>query len=431
MRTRIVNLGTDQQRGLKDINSQKFLSVFIISAISVFILILVSGLIIGQKNPNQLLASSAMADFIKKEISPQFTIKEHVIESGEVFIRLNTALGLNKEELQKILNASESAYSLVEIRAGNKIRSFFNITTNEFEKLEYEINQDNILIVEKLETGELKAEKRAVVYEIALTRVSAQVEESLYQTGQSIGLTDKTIMEMADIFAWDIDFGFDIRSGDEFELLYEKRYLDGQEVSPGKILIARFQNQEEDHWGLYYKDFEDREDYYDLEGKCLRKQFLKAPINYRYISSGYSLSRYHPVWHIYTTHRAIDYAASCGTPVSASGAGTIIFAGWKNNVYGYTVQIRHNGVYTTQYGHLSAFAKGIRYGAKVIQGQTIGFVGTTGTSTGCHLDYSMKKYNSFVNPLIQNFERSDPVKEIYTEDFEFNKGILIEFLTGD
>jgi len=431
MRTRIVNLGTDQQRGLKDINSQKFLSVFIISSISVFILILVSGLIIGQKNPNQLLASSAMADFIKKEISPQFTIKEHVIESGEVFIRLNTALGLNKEELQKILNASESAYSLVEIRAGNKIRSFFNITTNEFEKLEYEINQDNILIVEKLETGELKAEKRAVVYEIALTRVSAQVEESLYQTGQSIGLTDKTIMEMADIFAWDIDFGFDIRSGDEFELLYEKRYLDGQEVSPGKILIARFQNQEEDHWGLYYKDFEDREDYYDLEGKCLRKQFLKAPINYRYISSGYSLSRYHPVWHIYTTHRAIDYAASCGTPVSASGAGTIIFAGWKNNVYGYTVQIRHNGVYTTQYGHLSAFAKGIRYGAKVIQGQTIGFVGTTGTSTGCHLDYSMKKYNSFVNPLIQNFERSDPVKEIYTEDFEFNKGILIEFLTGD
>ena len=208
MKTRIVNLRLNQQRGVKEVDPQHFLSVFVISAISIFIFILVSGLIIGQKNPNQLLASSAMADLIKKDTSPQFTIKEHVIESGEVFIKLNTALGLSEEQLQKIFNASESVYSLAEIRAGNKIRSFFNITTNEFEKLEYEINQDNILIVEKLETGELKAEKRAVVYEIELTRVSAQVEESLYQTGQSIGLTDKTIMEMADIIAWDIDFGF-------------------------------------------------------------------------------------------------------------------------------------------------------------------------------------------------------------------------------
>jgi len=431
MRTKIVNLGSDQERGLRDVIPQKFLSVFIISTISIFILILVSGLIIAKKNPNQLLASSAMVDFIKKDTSPQYTIKEHIIESGEVFIRLNTALGLSEEELQRIINSSESAYSLVEIRAGNKIRSFFNITTNEFQKLEYEIGQDNILIVEKLETGELKAEKRAVIYDIELTKISAKVEESLYQTGQSIGLTDKTIMEMADIFAWDIDFGFDIRGGDEFELLYEKRYLDGQEVNPGKILIARFKNQEEDHWGIYYKDFEGREDYYNLEGDCLRRQFLKAPINYRYISSGYSLSRYHPVWKTYTTHRAIDYAASCGTPISASGAGTIILAGWKNSTYGYAVEIRHNGVYTTRYGHLSSFGKGIRYGAKVIQGQTIGFVGTTGASTGCHLDYAMTKYGSFVNPLTQNFERSDPVKEIYKEDFEFNKNILIDFLTGD
>ncbi|MBU4370017.1 M23 family metallopeptidase [Patescibacteria group bacterium] len=427
MKRRLLNFNQDQQKKIGEINPQQFLSVFIISAISIFLIILVSGLIIAQKTPNQLLASSALANL--KDTSPQFNIKEHVIESGEVFIKLNTALGLSEEQLQQILNSSKNAYDLVQIRAGNKIRSFFNITTNEFEKLEYEINQNNILIAEKLETGELKAENRAVIYEIELTRVSAQVEESLYQTGQSIGLIDKTIMEMADIFAWDIDFGFDIRVGDEFELLYEKRYLDGQEVSPGKILIARFQNQEKDHWGVYYKNFEDREDYYDLEGNCLRRQFLKAPINYRYISSGYSLSRYHPVWHIYTTHRAIDYAASCGTPVSASGAGTVIFAGWKNNVYGYTVEIRHNSVYTTRYGHLSDFGKGIRYGAKVTQGQIIGFVGTTGTSTGCHLDYAMTKYGSFVNSLTQNFERSDPVKDIYKEDFEFNKNILIELLT--
>jgi len=257
------------------------------------------------------------------------------------------------------------------------------------------------------------------------------VEESFYLSGQKAGLTDKTIMEMADVFAWDIDFGLEVRKGDEFEILYEKRYLKGKEVSPGKILIARYQNQGEDHWAVYYKNPEGKQDYYNLEGKCLRRQFLKAPINYRYISSGYSLSRFHPVWGIYTTHRAIDYAANCGTPVSAPGNGTVMFAGWKNNVYGYTVEIRHNGVYRTRYGHLSAFAKGIKYGAKVIQGQTIGFVGTTGTSTGCHLDYAMKKYGQYVNPLTQNFERSEPVKDVYMGNFEFEKNNLLKILSEE
>lgn len=425
----ISGFNSYQQRRIGDINPKGFLFIFIISSIIIFILILVSGLVITHKNSDQLLASSAIPDMSTKDNpGPEFTIKEYIIQSGEVFSRLNTALGLNDKQLAKILQASENTYSLVQIMAGNKISSFFNPITNEFQKLEYEINQDNILIIEKLENNELKAVKKAIEYNIELTRVFGKIEESLYQTGQNLGLPDKIIMEMADIFAWDVDFGFDVRKGDEFELLYEKRYLGGQGVKSGKILIARYQNQGEDHWGVYYKDFEDREDYYDLQGNCLRRQFLKSPINYKYISSGYSLSRYHPIWHVYTTHRAIDYAAYCGTPVSASGAGTVIFAGWKNNVYGKTVEIHHNSTYTTRYGHLSAYGKGIKYGAKVIQGQIIGFVGTTGTSTGCHLDYAMKKYGSFVNPLTQNFKRSDPIRQVYKGNFEFNKRILIQLL---
>ena len=427
--SRKLRIEKDDLDEIKGIEPRRFLLVFIVTTILIFILILISGVIITSKAENQLLASSASLGSQVQEVSgTEFNIKKHLIEPGEVFSKLNTALGLNDQQLKKILTASKTAYDLAQIRAGNKIQAFFDLNSNEFQKLEYEIDQNNILIIEKSENNELKAKKIAIEYEIQLTKVSGTIKETLYQTGQNLGLSDKTIMEMADIFAWDIDFGFEVREGDKFELLYEKRYLHGQEVSPGKILIAYYQNQDEDHWAVYYQDFEDKEDYYDLEGNCLRRQFLKSPINYKYISSGYSLNRYHPIWKKYTTHRAIDYAAACGTPISASGAGTVTFVGWKNNVYGQTVIIRHNDVYTTRYVHLSAYGRGIRYGAKVTQGQIIGFVGTTGTSTGCHLDYAMMKHGSFVNPLTQNFKRAEPIKKMYRGDFEFNKRILRQLL---
>lgn len=406
----------------EEIGIRSLLSVFIVPVAVIFVVILIGGLCVNWKIPS----SEALINVKNVKDPLQCDVKEHIINSGEVFARLNTALDLSDEQLQDLLEASKTVYDLTQIKTGNVIRSFFNPSNNEFQKLEYDIDKDNVLVIEKKDNGELKAEKRAIEYEIELIKVSGKVEETLYQTGKNLGLEDKTIMEMADVFAWDIDFGFDVKKGDEFGVLYEKRRLDGQEVAPGMVFIAYYQNQNEDHWAVYYKDFEGREDYYDLEGHCLRRQFLKAPINYRYISSGYSLKRYHPVWHTYTTHQAIDYAAACGTPVSASGAGTIIFAGWKNNVYGRTVEIRHNGVYTTRYAHLSGYAKGIKYGAKVNQGQIVGFVGTSGTSTGCHLDYAMMKYGSFVNPLTQNFERSSPVKDIYREDFNLHKELLLK-----
>lgn len=409
-------------RKKEEIEIRSLFSVFIVSATVILVVILISGLFVNQKVPSV----EAIIDAENKENSLPYEVKEHIINSGEVFAKLNTALDLSDEQLQGLLEASKAVYDLTQIKTGNAIRSFFNPPNDEFQKLEYDIDKDHVLVIEKKENGELKAEKKAIEYEIELIKVSGTVEETLYQTGKDLGLEDKTIMEMADVFAWDIDFGFDVKKGDEFGVLYEKRRLNGQKVAPGTVLVAYFKNQNEDHWAVYYKDFESREDYYDLEGNCLRRQFLKAPINYRYISSGYTLSRYHPIWHTYTTHQAIDYAAACGTPVSASGAGTVIFAGWKNNVYGRTVEIRHNGVYTTRYAHLSGYAKGIKYGAKVNQGQIIGFVGTSGTSTGCHLDFAMTKYGSFVNPLTQNFERSDPVKDAYREDFNFHKELLLK-----
>jgi murein DD-endopeptidase MepM/ murein hydrolase activator NlpD len=355
------------------------------------------------------------------------TIKEHFIESGEVFSKMNTALGLSDEQLQEILEIAQGVYDLSQIKAGHSLRSFFETKNNyDFSKLEYQIDDQKILEISKKDDGQLEAKIKEIEYEIELKIAEGIIKDSLFQSGKKAGLEDKTIIEMADIFAWDINFALEVRAGDSFKILYENYYLDGKFIRPGKILMAYFQKQDEKHWAVYYQDQEGNFDYYDLEGNNLRKQFLKSPLQYKYISSYYSLKRWHPVWNTYTSHQAIDFAAPCGTPVSAAGNGVVVFAGWRNNVYGYRVEIDHNGVYKTFYGHLSAFARGIRYGTKVSQGQIIGFVGTTGTSTGCHLDYAMSKYGQWINPLAQDFDPVSPIEPKKMGNFEFEKNNLMK-----
>lgn len=354
----------------------------------------------------------------------EFKTYERIINSGETFSVLANILGLNSVQASEVLAASEGVHDLARIRVGNFIRTFFNQETGDFEKLEYQISENNLLIV-KNEENELVAEKEEIEYEIKITKVSGLIEGSLYQTGKKLGLTDKTIIEMADIFVWDIDFGFDVRAGDGFSLLYEKRFQDDEEVSPGKILMARYDNQEKSYWAVRYQDTEGRSDYYDLDGNCLRRQFLRAPLQYKYISSGFSYQRMHPVLNRYTQHLAIDYAAPTGTPVSTTGDGIITFVGWQGGV-GKTIVVRHNEIYTTRYSHLLNYAKGMKVGAKVSQGQIIGYVGSTGhLSTGPHLEYAMTKHGRAINPLTENFENVQPIKDIYRQDFDLRKKELL------
>jgi len=357
---------------------------------------------------------------------PEYEVKEHKIAPGETFSNLAQNLGLRGEEISEIIKASEEVYDLAKIKPETGLRVFFN-ERGDCKRLEYRIGENSLLRLRKVR-DKFIAQKIETPYEIELRLVRGEIEESLYLAAREAGFCDKTIMELAEIFAWDIDFTYETQKGDKFNVLYEKRFLNGTPASPGKVLAASYGAASDIYWAIYYKDPEGKEDYYDLEGKCLRRQFLRSPLQYKYISSGYSLRRFHPVWKIYTPHRAIDFAASCGTPVASVGAGTVSFAGWKNNIYGNTVIIRHGSVYTTYYSHLSAFAKGIKSGARVLQGQVIGFVGTTGTSTGCHLDYRMKKHGAYVNPLTQKFPKVEPVKERYLEDFDAKKEEVLDLL---
>jgi len=222
-------------------------------------------------------------------------------------------------------------------------------------------------------------------------------------------------LELSDIFSWDVDFNTDFRKGDTFRVLVEERWLDGEFRKYGDILAAELAVDGKTY-RAYHFDAGDRPDYFDEEGKSLRKAFLKAPLSYRRISSGFTKRRMHPILKIARPHLGIDYAAPAGTPVSTVGDGTVTFAGRKGP-NGNLVVVRHPNGYTTSYGHLARITKGIRRGAVVRQGDVIGTVGATGRATGPHLDYRIRRNGAFLNPLTVNLPKGEAVPRGRMADF--------------
>ena len=223
------------------------------------------------------------------------------------------------------------------------------------------------------------------------------IETNFFESAAATGLSDKQIMELADLFAWDVDFARDIRQGDRFALLYESLHRGDEQVGTGRILAAEFVNNGDTHRTVYF-EHEDRGGYYDPEGHPIRKTFLRSPVNFTRISSGFSLKRWHPKLHRFRAHKGVDYAAPIGTPIQAAGDGKIKFAGKKGG-YGRVVIIQHGQRYSTLYAHLHRIKGGIKPGARVKQGQTIGTVGRSGLVTGPHLHYEFRVDGAHRNPL--------------------------------
>jgi len=221
----------------------------------------------------------------------------------------------------------------------------------------------------------------------------------------------------------------DLRAGDTFQTLIEEKWLDGKFVRHGRILAARMVNQGRTFWGFYFEGKGTPAGYFDGGGRSLRKAFLKSPLKFTRISSGFSHGRLHPILQIYRPHLGVDYAAPTGTPVRAVADGRIALAGWEGG-FGNLVKIQHNGTYTSMYGHLSRFAPGIKTGTTVRQGQLIGFVGATGLATGPHLDFRLVKGGQFINPLKVNFVDGEPVNKGDAATFRHVMGQRIAELDG-
>ena len=253
----------------------------------------------------------------------------------------------------------------------------------------------------KIEEYELLTEKYLVFKKV-------EINNSLYADGLKEGLPDSVIMDLVYIFGWDIDFVHDIRPGDSYSLIYEEVFVNGEKKLDGDILIAEFLNQNSTHIAIRYKLSNGASEYFSPEGRNVKKAFLRSPVKFSYISSKYNLKRKHPILHTIRSHNGVDYAAKRSSPVRATGDGTIFFAGVKNGC-GNEIEIKHSEDYSTRYCHLQKFSTRIKKGRKIEQGQTIGYVGSSGLATGPHLHYEFHVNGKHTDPLRVKFPNAEPI----------------------
>lgn len=336
------------------------------------------------------------------------------VRPGDSLSTIFEQVGLGPSVMHGVLRSGNEAKALTRLKPGSVLR--FDIGGGRLLRLDYPIDATTTLAVTARQDGyastlEVKHPEARAAY------AQGVIESSLYAAGLSAGLSDTLIMELAGIFGWDIDFALDIRAGDHFSVLYEEHFLNGNKLGSGTILAAEFVNNGRRHRAVRYTDATGRTDYYNAEGRSMRKAFLRSPVDFRRISSRFQSERYHPVLGVKRPHQGVDYAAATGTPIKAAGDGKVMFVGSKGG-YGRTIIIHHGGHYSTLYGHLSRYQKGLSAGNRVRQGQTIGYVGQTGLATGPHLHYEFRVNGVHRNPLTVKLPNAAPIASAYKDDFE-------------
>jgi len=347
------------------------------------------------------------------------------IHSGDTITSL---LGgyLSAGEILDLGKRSKKVFPLSKICSGQPYK--LCLADGNFERFEYDIDRDEQLIITRGE-GSFNIDRQPIDYQVHVDHLRGVITSSLFEAVAEIGEEPELAIALADIFAWDVDFILDIRKGDSFQVLVEKRFRDGKPAGYGRILAAEFTNRSQVYKAFLFADGGKRPSYYDENGKSVRKAFLKAPLKFSRISSGFTLKRFHPIRKTWRAHPAIDYAAPTGTPIKAVGDGVISRKGYtKGN--GNFVEIRHNSTYKTLYLHMSKFGRGIRRGKQVSQGQVIGYVGQTGLATGPHLCFRMYRNGSPVNPTRIKAPASAPVSKQHRAEFEALISPLMAQLEG-
>lgn len=342
--------------------------------------------------------------------------RDFKVKPGDSLARLFNRANIKPQQLDELMKSGDAVKTLRKIFPKDIIR----IATDDsgmLQALHYDIGHDSYLLVER-NGGVLAAEKRSHHVEARQAHASGVISSSLFLAAQDAGISQNIIMELASIFAWDIDFALDIRQGDSFTVLYEELFRDGEKISYGNILAAEFINNGETHRAVRYTNPQtNKSEFFTPDGKSMRKAFLRTPLNFSRISSRFNPNRRHPVLNTIRAHKGVDYAAKTGTPVFSSGDGKVIFKGVKGG-YGKTVIVQHGTKYSTLYAHLNSYNRKIRVGSKVKQGQTIAYVGSTGLSTGPHLHYEFRVNGVHRNPLTVKLPESNPVPKRYMVDFE-------------
>ncbi|MBU2478630.1 MAG: peptidoglycan DD-metalloendopeptidase family protein [Gammaproteobacteria bacterium] len=348
--------------------------------------------------------------------------QEVTVTKGDSLAQIFSRSGVDARDLHEVMTLGAAVNTLKRIHPG-QILNLRADETGRLQELRYEESHTLGLRVAR-EGDNFTATTIHRIPDRQTAHASAVIESSLFMAGQKAKLPDVMIMNLAGIFGWDIDFALDIRAGDRFTVLYDELYLDGERIGEGNILAAEFVNRGETFRAVRYTDAEGRTDYYTPDGRSLRKAFLRTPVEFSRISSGFNLKRKHPVLNRIRAHKGVDYAAPQGTPIKATGDGRVVFRGVKGG-YGNVIVIQHGSTYSTLYAHMSRYAKGINSGTRVRQGQTIGYVGMTGLATGPHLHYEFLVNGGHRNPLTVKFPDSLPIEKRYRRDFEKQVATLI------
>ena len=321
--------------------------------------------------------------------------REERFGRGDTISDLLARLGVNDEEARAFLLKVKSARSLQLLRPGTTVQAR-TADDGTLLALRYITDKGRLIGFEKQ-----GAEFAPVEQQLSLSpeqqMKSGEIRSSLFAATDAAGLSDNVATQLADVFAGDIDFHRDLRRGDKFTVIYEMFYHEGRAIKSGRLLAAEFINQGRSYRAVWYQDAEGKGGYYTPDGKNLRKAFLRSPLEFSRISSGFAM-RFHPILHEWRTHKGIDYAAPVGTHVKATADGTVEYVG-RQNGYGNVVILKHQGGVSTYYAHLSSFAAGLHKGTRVHQGDEIGHVGQTGWATGPHLHYEFRVNNEVRNPL--------------------------------
>ncbi|MDC1171227.1 peptidoglycan DD-metalloendopeptidase family protein [Gammaproteobacteria bacterium] len=384
-------------------------SVLITFLLSIFlIMLLYADFITDDSLPEERIE---ITESFNEEISEVLSYRIHEVMDGEnlsiIFeefkVPLNTAYRIFRLDKNNLLS---------KIKPGDEMK--FTYLGEDITGIEIIKDSINSILIEI--TDKISIKKISKDVELIQSFKSGVIKTSFYEAALGAEIPDSIIMDFAYIFGWDIDFIFDIREGDSFNVIYETPYSEGEKVKNGDIILAKFVNRGETYSANRFFLNENDKEFFDDNGNNLQKAFLRAPLDFAYISSHFNPNRMHPVLHKIRAHNGVDYAAKTGSPVRTTGNGTVHYAGRRNGC-GNEIVIKHSNDYSTRYCHLNKFKSGIKKGTKVIQGETIGFVGSTGLATGPHLHYEFKIGNKHVDPVKLQLPSAEPISQNLRPDF--------------
>ncbi len=330
---------------------------------------------------------------------------EERVQRGDTIGSLLGRFAVDDEQIDLVLGAREASSALRFLRPGITLQARTG-AGGELQALWFMSPRDKLLMIER-DGDTFRASEHEHGLSNQIQMKSGEIRSSLFAATDAAGLPDSIATQLAEMFAGDVDFHRDLRRGDRFTVVFEMTFHNGRPIRAGRVLAAEFVNQRKTYRAIWFKDADGPGGYYTAEGKSLRKAFLRSPLEFSRITSGFGM-RHHPILQIWRAHRGVDYAAPPGTRVKATSDGFVEFASVQGG-YGNLVVLKHPGGFTTHYAHLSGFAAGVRRGARVSQGDTIGFVGQSGWATGPHLHYEFRANNEHRNPLAMAFPAAQPI----------------------